>query len=73
MIARSLAALIALNLAVPLAASPPEGPSRIFEPRDLFSLEAASDPQISPDGTHIAYVRRFAYRQARSTSGFGRS
>ncbi len=35
-----------------------EGPSRIFEARDLFSLEAASDPQISPDGSRIAYVRR---------------
>ena len=37
---------------------PPEGPSRSFAPRDLFSLEAASDPQISPDGSRIAYVRR---------------
>jgi dipeptidyl aminopeptidase/acylaminoacyl peptidase len=35
-----------------------EGPSRVLEARDLFSLEAASDPQISPDGSKIAYVRR---------------
>ena len=26
--------------------------------RDLFDLEAATDPQISPDGRWIAYVRR---------------
>jgi dipeptidyl aminopeptidase/acylaminoacyl peptidase len=28
-----------------------------FGPEDLFSLEAASDPRISPDGREIAYVR----------------
>lgn len=27
---------------------------------DVFNLEYASDPQISPDGARIAYVRRFA-------------
>jgi dipeptidyl aminopeptidase/acylaminoacyl peptidase len=58
MIARCLAFALAVTLASPIAAAPPEGPSRAFEPRDLFSLEAASDPQISPDGTRIAYVRR---------------
>jgi dipeptidyl aminopeptidase/acylaminoacyl peptidase len=46
--------------ASPLAAAPREGPSRTFEARDLFSLEAAADPQISPDGSRIAYVRRSA-------------
>ncbi|MEA3064852.1 MAG: hypothetical protein QOJ27_1298, partial [Sphingomonadales bacterium] len=45
-----------LLFAAPAAAA--EGPSRTFEARDLFSLEAASDPQISPDGSKIAYVRR---------------
>ncbi|MGK0266784.1 MAG: dipeptidyl aminopeptidase/acylaminoacyl peptidase, partial [Maricaulis sp.] len=29
-----------------------------LQPRDIFALEAASDPQISPDGAMIAYVRR---------------
>jgi len=29
-----------------------------FEARDLFSLEVAADPRISPDGSRIAYVRR---------------
>jgi len=41
-----------------LQAVPPAGPERNFTARDLFDLEAASDPQISPDGRWIAYVRR---------------
>ncbi len=28
--------------------------------RDLFELETVGDPQISPDGTHVVYVRGFA-------------
>ena len=47
---------ILLLFAAPAAAQ--EGPSRTLEARDLFSLEVASDPQISPDGSKIAYVRR---------------
>src|SRR5579864_9777757 len=27
---------------------------------DIFNLQFASDPQISPDGKHIVYVRAFA-------------
>ena len=50
-----------LFLWVPAAnAVPPAGPERNFTARDLFDLEAASDPQISPDGRRIAYVRRSA-------------
>ena len=30
-----------------------------FEPMDVFRLEFASDPQISPDGKHVVYVRNF--------------
>ena len=29
-----------------------------LQPADIFALEAASDPQIAPDGEVIAYVRR---------------
>src|SRR5687768_8481591 len=28
-----------------------------FQPMDIFGLEWASDPQISPDGRRVAYVR----------------
>ena len=56
------ALLLACTAASPALAAPPEGPSRTFEGRDLFSLEVAADPQISPDGARIAYVRRSASR-----------
>jgi dipeptidyl aminopeptidase/acylaminoacyl peptidase len=51
-------ALTALALSSsPLLAAPAEGPNPIFNGRDLFDLTVASDPQISPDGRRIAYVR----------------
>ncbi|MEM9885860.1 MAG: S9 family peptidase [Bacteroidota bacterium] len=31
----------------------------VFEPINVFDLEYASDPQISPDGKRIVYVRNF--------------
>ncbi|HEV2748491.1 MAG TPA: S9 family peptidase [Allosphingosinicella sp.] len=52
------AAALALGAAVPALAAPAEGPTPLFTPADLFSLEVAADPQISPDGSRIAYVRR---------------
>jgi dipeptidyl aminopeptidase/acylaminoacyl peptidase len=52
------AVLLLAGMSGTAMAAPPEGPSRSFEARDLFSLEAASDPQISPDGSRIAYARR---------------
>ncbi|QDH35967.1 S9 family peptidase [Porphyrobacter sp. YT40] len=39
------------------AATAPAGPETRFTARDLFDLSMASDPQISPDGSRIAYVR----------------
>jgi acylaminoacyl-peptidase len=47
--------LLALAPAM-VAADEPAAP-RPFEPMDLFSLEYASDPQISPDGSRVVYVR----------------
>jgi dipeptidyl aminopeptidase/acylaminoacyl peptidase len=39
-------------------AAAPDGPSRGFTGADLFGLSIAADPQISPDGKRIVYVRR---------------
>jgi dipeptidyl aminopeptidase/acylaminoacyl peptidase len=53
-----LAALFAASaIAAPAQAAPATGPNRYFSGSDLFGLEWASDPQISPDGRTIAYVR----------------
>ena len=52
-----VAALAWAALTSAVAAKPAEAPSRLFEGRDLFSLQAASEPQVRPDGGAIAYVR----------------
>ncbi|MFD1949848.1 prolyl oligopeptidase family serine peptidase [Sphingomonas arantia] len=39
-------------------APPPDAPTRSFTGADLFGLSIAADPQISPDGRSIVYVRR---------------
>lgn len=31
-------------------------PRRGFVPEDLWHLEAVSDPQVSPDGSRVAFV-----------------
>ncbi|MEA3058259.1 MAG: hypothetical protein QOF34_1074 [Sphingomonadales bacterium] len=51
-------ALTAPAFTAPALAAPATGPSRYFTGADLFNLEVASDPQISPDGRTIAYARR---------------
>jgi len=55
---RPLAALLAALLATSAIAAPAEHASRVLTGNDLFNLEAASDPQIAPDGKTIVYVRR---------------
>jgi len=35
-------------------------PDRRLVPQDVFNLEYTSDPQISPDGRQVVYVRHFA-------------
>ncbi len=47
----------ATAIASPAASAPAMAPSRYFTGSDLFSLEVATDPQISPDGRIVAYVR----------------
>lgn len=41
-------------------AAPADAPTRAFTGADLFGLSIAADPQISPDGRSIVYVRRTA-------------
>lgn len=53
-------AVLALGCSAAALAAPAEGPISTFTGRDLFDLSAASDPQISPDGRQIAYVRQSA-------------
>ena len=52
----------ALALTSPLAADDhgkkEAGPEKHFTGADIFGLSVATDPQISPDGAKIAYVRR---------------
>ncbi|MCB1625813.1 MAG: PD40 domain-containing protein, partial [Pseudomonadales bacterium] len=56
---RSLArtALIAIYL-IGVTAVAASADSWLLQSRDIFALETASDPQISPDGKRIVYVRR---------------
>ena len=59
-------AVSAQSSETPPSASPPKaaqgsartGPISTFTGEDLFDLAVASDPQISPDGSKIVYVRR---------------
>ena len=44
----------AAALSMPATAAPATGPSRYFTGSDLFNLEVATDPEISPDGRTIA-------------------
>src|SRR6476659_9134269 len=48
----------ATALTAPATAAPATGATRYFTGADLFNLEVATDPQISPDGRTIAYVRK---------------
>jgi dipeptidyl aminopeptidase/acylaminoacyl peptidase len=38
----------------------PDIPPSRFRPIDMFDLETISDPQISPDGSKVVFVRNFA-------------
>ncbi len=53
---RAAALYLAALFALPFAAA--AAPTPAFAPLDVFGLEWASSPEISPDGTRIAYVRR---------------
>jgi len=51
-------ALVVLTVAGSALAATPEAPSPRFEGKDLFGLQWAADPQIRPDGSTVAYVRK---------------
>lgn len=53
-----LAAPMSAILAAPLAAEDKAEDPGKFTGADLFGLSVASDPQVSPDGSKIAYVRQ---------------
>lgn len=53
MTTNKIAAILLLAAATPLAAA-----DEHFRNTDIFELEQAADPQISPDGSRIAYARR---------------
>ncbi|MEH3102326.1 MAG: S9 family peptidase [Sphingomonas phyllosphaerae] len=62
-----LSLALALLAAAPVSAAqqqpnaaPADAPTRAFTGGDLFGLSIAADPQISPDGRTIVYVRRSA-------------
>lgn len=55
---RPLAALLSILLATSAFAAPPTAPPRVLTGEDLFHLEVATDPRISPDGKSVVYARR---------------
>jgi acylaminoacyl-peptidase len=55
-----LLALLFLLAVPPRAIHAADAPADRLRPMDVFQLEYASDPQISPDGARIVYVRNFA-------------
>ncbi|HKM89680.1 MAG TPA: S9 family peptidase [Candidatus Acidoferrales bacterium] len=54
---RCLAAVVTLFVLSPLLARAQEIPDRL-EPMDVFRVQVATDPQISPDGKRIVYARQ---------------
>lgn len=54
---KTFPAIVLIFLGSLTQAAPPEAPSKIFEGRDLFALQVATDPQIRPDGKAVAYTR----------------
>lgn len=50
--------LIALPTVPAFADNHLRAPDRKFDAMDVFELEYASDPQVSPDGKSVIYARR---------------
>ncbi|EQB32434.1 S9 family peptidase [Sphingobium ummariense] len=58
MLHKTLPALLLGAALLPMSVSAQTAPASRFEGRDIFALQVAADPQISPDGKTVAYVRR---------------
>jgi len=58
--ATALAAAPLAAMLAPTVVLAADGPERGFTPDDMFNLAGATDPQISPDGSKIVYVRSSA-------------
>jgi acylaminoacyl-peptidase len=63
------ASLLALAAVSPVFAQDADAESKRFTAERVFDIEYASDPQISPDGKTIAYVRRSMDRQTDADRG----
>ncbi|MFC4655495.1 MULTISPECIES: S9 family peptidase [Rheinheimera] len=50
-------ALLGLSLLAALPQAAVASSSNYFESEDIFALEYAADPQVSPDGRYVVYVR----------------
>src|SRR5262245_61005589 len=65
MVLLDVAVVFALALPLPLLQAPPATQNaaasspRLLQPIDVFQIQWASDPEISPDGSRIAYERHF--------------
>src|SRR5262245_19540240 len=57
---RTIRALL-LALSVHLIPGPAaaQAPAKPLDVQDIFHLQLATDPQISPDGKRVVYVRQF--------------
>lgn len=54
-----LAAIVLCQASVQPTRAAADDAGNRFQPMDVFHLEYATDPQISPDGRRVAYVRNF--------------
>ena len=55
-----LTSVLCVSLILGMAVIPLQAQSDRFTPKDLFELEIAADPQISPDGQWVVYVRQYS-------------
>ena len=53
----AMAAVAALLSATPALAKDDDAPSKRFTAERVFDMEYATDPQVSPDGKTVVYVR----------------